>query len=224
MCAIYNNLSICIYVYVCCDSMWSPNVAECRRRRLRCHCRHNGPVRPIDMIPRIPLSFRNERRHQDHDHDAWMIEIPLRLHQYYLYATTISWINEYANCIHSLRMWVCVWVYELSHEWMKARSSSFFLSVCLQPRKSNLWAMKHVQQFTCNQIVCMRIDREREERNTCSMFISFLSCTLTLYLRCSTHLLYYCWCFVVFFSVVYFHSARIECVGENCKWQCLWME
>lgn len=129
MCAIYNNLSICIYVYVCCDSMWSPNVAECRRRHLRCHCRHNGPVRPIDMIPRIPLSFRNERRHQDHDHDAWMIEIPLRLHQYYLYATTISWINEYANCIHSLRMWVCVSVRVVP--WMNKSPIFFIFFVCL---------------------------------------------------------------------------------------------
>lgn len=68
----------------------------------------------------------------------------------------------------------CVWVYELSHEWMKARSSSFFLSVCLQPRKSTLWAMKHVQQFTCNQIVCMRIDRERREEYLFNVYFFFV--------------------------------------------------
>lgn len=218
MCAIYNNLSICIYVYVCCDSMWSPNVAECRRR-LRCHCRHNGPVRPIDMIPRIPLSFRNERRHQDHDHDAWMIEIPLRLHQYYLYATTIFWINEYANCIHSLRIWVCVSVRVVP--WMNKSPIFFIFFVCLSAT-TKIHFMKHVQQFTCNQIVCMRIDRESREEYLFNVYFFFVLHSHALSAMFNTFvilLLMFC-----FFSVVYFHSARIECVGENCKWQCLWME
>lgn len=194
--------------------MW-PHIAECRRCcccRLR-HCRHNGLIRPIDIILRIFTIIRLKTTtkttattmHEWLKYHCGDIRLPFFL------------LNQWICKLYIFITRACMCACELSHEWTKDLSSSFFLT-----NKSTLWAKKHVQQFTCNKIY---IDKKKKKKNTCSMFIFrlVLSRFISMFNICyvTVVVLFFVW--LLFFS---FSSlvVPIECVGENCKWQCLKME
>lgn len=213
-CVLYNNLSVCIYVCVA--------MIQCDLQMLL-----NVDVVVVVVIVGITDSFDQLiwfcvfRYHSKRKTDikttitmAWMIEIPLRLHQC---SSTRSLFLESMNMQIVYICYACV---SVSHEWTKARSSSFLLLFLCNHENPLYGQWNMYNNLHATKCIDRASERAEERRNTCSVLISFWSCTLTLYLRCSTHLFYYLllFCFLFGCCKFYFHSARIECVGENCKW------
>lgn len=189
-------MNLCECVIIQCDLQMLLNVVVvvvvCR-----CHCRHNGDsFDPLIWFCVMAIIIRyDERRHQDHDHDAWMIEI------YHCDYTNTTRLQNFLN------QWICKLYTFLTHVLCPMNEQKADLLHFFPPSSSATTKIHFMGNETCTTIYMQQNTvywlGEREERNASSMFISFLSCTLTLYLQCSTHLLYYCCCFVFcFFRLV----------------------
>lgn len=171
--------------------MW-PHIAECRRCcccRLR-HCRHNGLIRPIDIILRIFTIIRLKTTtkttattmHEWLKYHCGDIRLPFFL------------LNQWICKLYIFITRACMCACELSHEWTKDLSSSFFFNQQIH----------FMGKETCTTIYMQQnLYWQKEEEKKYMFNVYFSSCTLTLYLNVQ-HLLCYCCCFVFCLVAVFF--------------------